>query len=60
MSPRTGRPVIGEKKSIDIKVRIGETENADLLKYCAKHNITRAEAIRTAISNLLKKEKSET
>lgn len=60
MSPRTGRPVIGEKKSIDLKVRIGETENSELMKYCERHGVTRAEAIRNAISQLLQKEKNET
>lgn len=53
MSPM-GRPIIGEKKDIDIKVRIGKEKNSKLIEYCEENNITRAEAIRKAIDILLK------
>lgn len=53
MSPRTGRPVIGERKSNDIKVRLDDTTHTKLLKYCEKNNITKAEAIRQGIHLLL-------
>lgn len=57
MSPRTGRPVIGEKKEIDIKVRIGAALNERLNEYCKKHSQKRAEVIREAIIEKLDKEK---
>lgn len=57
MSPRTGRPVIGEKKDVDIKVRISQSENERLCVYCEKHGQTRAEVIREAIAEKLDKEK---
>ena len=53
MSPRTGRPIIGEKKTNDIKVRLDDTTHIALLKYCEKHHITKAEAIRQGIHLLL-------
>lgn len=56
MSPRTGRPIIGERKEVDIKVRIGEKENARLLEYCKRHNKQRAAVIREAIAEKLDKE----
>ena len=57
MSPRTGRPVIGEKKEIDLKVRIGKETNERLLAYCKAHRQKRAEVIREAIAEKLDKEK---
>lgn len=50
-----GRPVIGSPKVVDIKVRIDKETNEKLLKYCEEQGITRAEAIRQAIFDLLKK-----
>lgn len=55
MSPRTGRPVVGEPKTNDIKVRLDDTTHTALLKYCEEHNITKAAAIRKAITLLLSK-----
>lgn len=55
MSPRTGRPVIGQPKTNDIKVRLDDDTNNKLLKYCEEHDITKAEAIRQGIHLLLKK-----
>lgn len=55
MSPRTGRPVIGQPKTNDIKVRLDDDTHNKLLKYCEEHNITKAEAIRQGIHLLLKK-----
>lgn len=57
MSPRTGRPVVGEKKEVDLKVRISARENERLLAYSEKHGQTRAEVIREAIAEKLDKEK---
>lgn len=53
MSPRTGRPVIGEPKTNDVKVRLDDTTHQKLLQYCEQNNITKAEAIRRAITLLL-------
>ena len=57
MSPRTGRPVIGERKEVDIKVRISQSENERLVAYCQKRGTKRAEVIREAITEKLDKEK---
>lgn len=55
MSPRTGRPVVGQAKTNDIKVRIDDITHEKLLKYCEEYGITKAEAIRQGIHLLLKK-----
>lgn len=48
-----GRPVVGEPKTNDVKVRLDNTTYNKFLKYCVKHNITKAEAIRQGIYLLL-------
>lgn len=53
MSPRTGRPVIGKRKDVDIKVRIDEDTNKKLQSYCEKERVSRAEAIRRGIDMVL-------
>ena len=55
MSPRTVRPVIGEPKKNDVKVRLDDTTHKRLLEYCEKHNMTKAEVIRKAIQLFLGK-----
>lgn len=55
MSPRTGRPVVGEPKTNDVKVRLDNTTHKMLLEYCEKNNMTKAEAIRKGIHLLLGK-----
>lgn len=57
MSPRTGRPVIGEPKTNDVKVRLDDTTHRKLLTYCNKHKISKAEAIRNGIQLLLQNKK---
>lgn len=57
MSPRTGRPKVEKPKSNDIKVRVDNETATALDKYCEKHNVARAEAIRRGINLLLEKEK---
>lgn len=57
MSPRTGRPKADNPKSNDVKVRLDAETTDRLDDYCAKHNLTRAEAIRQGIALLLGKEK---
>lgn len=54
MSPRTGRPIIGGKKDIDVKVRFDKDTHEKLLSYCEKNGITRTEAIRQAVRLLVK------
>ncbi len=55
MSPKIGRPVVGEPKVNDVKVRLDNETHKRLLEYCSKHNITKAEAIRQGIHLLLNK-----
>lgn len=56
MSPRTGRPTVGGKKDIDVKVRFDKDTHDKLLSYCDKKGITRTEAIRQAVRLLVEKE----
>lgn len=51
---KMGRPVIGNPKTVDIKVRIDEETNERLLKFCKENGLTRAETIRQAILNMIK------
>ena len=53
MSPRTGRPVVGEPKTNDVKVRLDDTTHQKLLEYCKDNKTTKAEAIRKAIVQFL-------
>lgn len=53
MSPKTGRPVVGEPKTNDVKVRLDNTTHQKLLKYCEKNKTTKAEVIRKAIIQFL-------
>jgi hypothetical protein len=56
ISKKMGRPVgEGGKKNNDIKVRLDDETYKNLIDYCKKHNITKAEAIRQGIHLLLKK-----
>ncbi len=52
MSPRTGRPT-DCRKDHDIKVRIDDETHKELLQYCEKQGITKAEAIRQGIRLVL-------
>lgn len=53
MSPRTGRPKIENPKSHDIKVRVDDEMNHQLMEYAIKHNVSKTEVIRLAISKFL-------
>lgn len=53
MSPRTGRPVIGEPKTNDVKVRLDNTTHQKLLEYCKNNKTTKAEVIRKAVTQFL-------
>lgn len=57
MSPRTGRPIIGGKKDIDVKVRFDKETHERLLEYCEEHDITRTEAIREGVRLLVSEER---
>ena len=57
LSPRTGRPKAENPKTVDLKVRLDEKTYEKLLLYCNNHNLTRAEALRKGLSELLSKEK---
>ena len=57
MSPRTGRPKAENPLNHDLKVRFDHDTNEKLLAYCAKHGITRTEAVRRGIHLLLEQEK---
>ena len=57
MSPRTGRPIVGGKKEIEVKIRFDKETHDKLLKYCAKNGITRTEAIRSGVRLLVSEEK---
>ncbi len=57
MSPRTGRPIIGGKKDIDVKVRFDKETHKKLLEYCERHEVTRTEAIRRGVKLLVSEEK---
>lgn len=60
MSPRTGRPLIGnERLDVDVKVRFDKALNKELIAYCERHNISRTEAIRQGVHLLLTAEKKE-
>ena len=52
---KMGRPVVGEPKSNDVKVRLDDSTHKRLLTYCKENSITKAEAIRQGIHLLLKK-----
>ena len=57
MSSKMGRPVVGNPKTNDIKVRVDDVTHQKLLDYCQTEKITKAEAIRKAIETLLEIEK---
>lgn len=56
VSPRTGRPIVGSRKDIDVKVRFDKETHDKLLQYCKENGITRTEAIRTGVRLLVSKE----
>lgn len=54
MEKKKGRPLTGEIKDNDIKVRLDETTHDKLLKYCKASGDTKADAIRQALKQFLK------
>lgn len=57
MSPRTGRPIVGEKKDIDVKVRFDKKTHERLMEYCEKNQTTRTEVIRESVALFLEQKK---
>lgn len=55
MSAKMGRPPSDNPKQNDIKVRVDNVLHEKLLKYCKDNGITKAEAIRRAIVEMLEK-----
>ena len=55
MGSKMGRPVIGNLKNNDIKVRVDDETLKKLLEYCKEKEISKAEAIRQGIYLLIKK-----
>lgn len=53
LSPRTGRPIVGGKKDIEVKVRFDKETHDKLLEYCNKNGVTRTEAIRSGVRLLV-------
>lgn len=53
MSPRTGRPKAENPKTNIIRVRLDDETTWRLDEYCAKHIVTRADAVRQGIELLL-------
>lgn len=53
MSPRTGRPKAENPKTNIIRVRLDDESTGRLDEYCAKHSMTRADAVRQGIELLL-------
>lgn len=55
MSTKMGRPRSNNPMCIDLKVRVNKQTNENLLTYCESHGISKAEAIRSAIYQMLEK-----
>ena len=55
LSAKMGRPPSSNPKLNDIKVRVDDQTHEKLLKYCEAHGITKAQAIRKAIVEMLDK-----
>ncbi len=53
MSPRTGRPIIGSLKDVDLKVRVDKDTNEKLKEYAESKKITKAAVVRLAIIKFL-------
>lgn len=54
MSPRTGRPIIGNLKDIDLKVRVDRETDEKLKVYADAKQMTKAAVVRLAISKFLR------
>lgn len=57
MSPKTGRPKLDNPINIRTSVRLDAETDKKLEAYCTKNGITKGEAIRKGVRQLLDKEK---
>ena len=57
MSPRTGRPKVDNPKDTRFSVRLDAETDKRLTGYCAKHGITKGEAIRRGLHLLFGNER---
>lgn len=51
--PRTGRPKKENSNTIRLDVKINSSTKEKLDKYCEENNISKGEAVRKAIDNLV-------
>ena len=56
MGSKISRPIIGSLKNCDLKVRVDEDTNKELISFAKANNITKAEAVRKGIQLLLEKQ----
>lgn len=56
---KMGRPIIGKRKSNDMKFKMDDDMLSGLIKYCEERNISRAEGIRRAVGEMLERERQE-
>lgn len=55
MSAKMGRPIIGQPKIHDMKVRVDSEAYEKIIGYAVRHKITKAETVRRAIVEFFKK-----
>lgn len=56
---KMGRPIIGKRKSNDMKFKMDDDMLSGLIEYCEERNISRAEGIRRAVGEMLERERQE-
>jgi len=56
LSPKTGRPRLKDPIKYQITVRLKEETMQKLEEYCKKHGITKGEAVRKGVEQLLDKQ----
>lgn len=54
---KTGRPVIGNPKTIEIRTRIDEETSKKIDDFCSKKGITRSDFLRMGIKTVLSENK---
>lgn len=57
MSPRTGRPRLENPIREQITVRLTKETMAKLESYCQEHQLTKGEAVRKGVEQLLDEQK---
>ena len=51
---KKGRPIVGKKKETRIGIRLDDDTLKKLNDYCLKKSLSKSEAIREALNNLIK------